>query len=131
MVKWKYKGFFIWITIIIFIFSFLSPILRCIASEYPPICWLYYSEGGSFVETQIVPRLPRELVIRSSVDHFKFSKFIIKPMHQQILIFAHIYQAVRSIKFKSRDMSRLDNLRQSNNYLRLSLSLDLRLYVKF
>ena len=128
MVKWKYPGFFIWISEIRLILSLICPILRCIASEYPPIFRLYDSESRSFVETQIVPRLLRELVIRSSVYHFQLSKFIIKPMHQQNLIFTHIYQAIRRIKFKSKHMWRLDNLTQSLNYhLRLWLSLDLRL----
>ncbi len=130
MVKWKYPCLFIWISEIWFI-SLICPILWSIASEYPPIFGLYDSECRSFVETQIIPRLLRELVIRSSVDHFQLSKFIIKPFRKQNLTLAHIYQAIRSIKFKTKHMCRLDNLMESlNNHLRFWLTLDLWLSLK-
>jgi hypothetical protein len=128
MVKWKYPSLFICFSIMIINPILLSPTLRSITTKYSSVFWLNDSESRSFVETQIVPWIASELVISSSVDHFQLTKFIIKPLHQQSLIYSHIYQAIRWSKFKNKVLFLLDNLRLLlNKYLRLWASEDLRL----
>ncbi len=80
MVKRKYPCLII-ISVILIIAFLLSPILRCIASKYPPTVCLNYYESRSLVETQIIPLLSSELVLTPSVDHLQLSQLILETFH--------------------------------------------------
>jgi hypothetical protein len=67
-------------------FLFLCPILGCVASKYPPIFSLNDTECRSFIEAVIIPWLSSEFMVRSSVDQFKLSEFLVKPLENQILV---------------------------------------------
>ena len=104
MVKRKYPGLIVCCVEII-TSILLCPTLWRVGSENPSIVCLNDSEGGSFVETVVLPWFLRELVISSLVDSVQLSKFLFKAFHKESFMLAHIDQTIWGSKCEWRRFS--------------------------